>query len=73
MVKFKEIPKSIAGSELPLRLQMMQSPEMAITMERLHTRYGKYAVPVVELRKRLDKEMGEKTLTGELYALREGR
>lgn len=73
MVKFREVPKGTAVSELALRLRMMQSPEMARAMERLHARYGKYAVPVGELRKRLDKELGKRTLTEELVAMREGR
>ena len=73
MVKFKEIPKNIAGSELPLRLRMMQSPEMTRAIERLYARYGKYAVPIAELRKRLDKEMGQRTLTEELCAMRNGQ
>jgi len=39
----------------------------------LYARYGKYAVPDEELRKMLEEEMGEKTLTEELYAMRDER
>ena len=59
--------------ELALRLQMLQSPQMVKTVEKLYARYRKHAVPLAELRKRLDKEMGERTLSEELNAMREGR
>ncbi|MDP2934893.1 MAG: hypothetical protein Q8O86_00180 [Dehalococcoidia bacterium] len=59
--------------ELVLRLHILQSPEMVRTVEKLYARYRKHAVPVVELRKLLDKEMGERTLSEELNAMREGR
>ena len=36
------------------------------------SRYGKDVVSVTELRKMLDKEMGQKKLTEELYAFRDG-
>lgn len=65
-------PKTSAN-DLVLRLQALQSPEMVKTVEKLYARYRKHAVPVAELRKLLDQEMGERTLGEELDAMREGR
>lgn len=67
-----------AGSyqgKLPLATLMarLQSPELATSIDALYQRYGRYAMPDEELRKLVSKEMGDKTLTGELYAMREGR
>lgn len=73
MVRYRQTEKSDRSSELALRLKMSQSPEMARTVDRLYTKYGKYAGPLAELRKSLNKEMGQKTLTEELYSMREGR
>ena len=53
--------------------RLVQSEEITKIIERLHARFGKYAVPVAELRKQLDEEMGEKTMTGELFRMREER
>ena len=61
----------VKTAELALRLYAQQSPEIEQSLEKLRKRYGKYAVPADELRKMLDKELGERTLTEELYALRE--
>lgn len=72
MAKYKGMTADISDGELALRLRMMQGPEMTRAIEKLYIRYGKDAVPVTELRKMLDKEMGKKTLTEELYAMREG-
>lgn len=46
---------------------------MAEMVERILARYGRYAVPIRELRKDVDREMGTKTLTEELNLMREGR
>jgi len=46
---------------------------MAEMVERLLARYGRYAVPIRELRKDVDREMGSKTFTEELDLMREGR
>lgn len=61
------------ATELPARVGLRQSPELARIVEKLFARYRKYAVPVAELRKELGKEMGERTLTQELDNMREGR
>jgi hypothetical protein len=47
--------------------------EMAEMVQRILARYGRYAVPIRELRKDVDREMGDKTLTEELDLMREGR
>ncbi|MDP2661929.1 MAG: hypothetical protein Q8R28_14480 [Dehalococcoidia bacterium] len=74
MATYKKAPDPrTSKKELALRLRMLQSPEMVKTVEKLYTRYRKHAVPAVELRKLLDKEMGEWTLGEELNAMREGR
>jgi len=59
--------------DLALRLRMLQSPAMVKAVEKLYSRYRKHAVSAVELRKLLDKEMGDRTLGEELDAMREGR
>ena len=61
------------NSDTHLHLYHAQSPAIAQSLKDLHARYGKYAKPDAELRKILDKEMGRKTLTEELYAMREGK
>jgi hypothetical protein len=55
------------------RIYQLQSPEITRTLAELHAKYGKYALPDAELRELIDKAMGKKTLTEELYAMREGR
>ncbi|GEM_PF-6016421 len=65
-------PKTKVNSGTALRLYQLQSPEIAQTLAELHSSYGKYVIPVADLRKMMDKAMGEKTLTGELNAMREG-
>ena len=51
-----------------------QTREAAVAKIReLHAQFARYALPIEELRKLLDKELGDKTLTDELYAMREGR
>ena len=41
-------------------------------VKKLYDQYWKYARPDAETRAVLDKEMGDKTLTEELYDMREG-
>lgn len=60
-------------AELPVRSGLQQSPELARIADKLFARYRKYAVSVAELRKDLDREMGQRTLTQELHEMREGR
>ncbi len=62
-----------AKTELALRLQMLQGPEIMHSLDELYAKYGRYAVPIDELRRALDKTLGDKSLTEELYAMREGR
>jgi hypothetical protein len=47
--------------------------EMAEMIQRILAPYRRYAVPIPELRKDVDREMGAKTLTEELDLMREGR
>lgn len=49
-----------------------QSPEVRQSLEKLHKHYSEYAIPVQELRELMDIALGEQTLTGELYKMREG-
>ncbi|HAV10661.1 MAG TPA: hypothetical protein DCX22_03475 [Dehalococcoidia bacterium] len=72
MAKYKGMTADIGDGELALRLRMMQGPETTKAIEKLYTRYGKDVISIAELRNMLDKEMGDKTLTEELYAMREG-
>lgn len=41
-------------------------------VHRLYLEYQRYERPDEELRETLKRDMGNKTLTGELYAMREG-
>lgn len=54
-------------------LYQLQSPEIAKILSELHDKFGKYALPDSELRRMTDKAMGNRTLSEELYAMREGR
>lgn len=74
MTRSKSLARTQATStkQAP-RLYALQSPEIATTLAELRARYGKYTVPDAELRKSIDKAMGNKTLTEELYAMREGK
>lgn len=56
--------------ETLLRLYAL-SPEVQASLEKLRKRYGKHAMPASELRKLLDKQLGDRTLTEELYKLRQ--
>ena len=71
MAKYKEIPKSANNNELESRFRQIQSPEVVRTIEKLNNEYGKYVVSLAELRKTLDRELGKRTLTAELEAMRE--
>lgn len=58
--------------ETAVRLYNLLSPSIAETIATLRARYGKYALPDPEAREVVDKAMGTRTLTEELYAMREG-
>jgi hypothetical protein len=70
--KSQSITGATAKPQVALRLYQLQSPEIAKTLAELHVKYSKYALPDTELRRLIDKAMGSKTLTEELYAIREG-
>lgn len=53
------------------RLYAMQSPEVQKSLTKLLKRYGKYAIPAQNLREMMDVALGLRTLTGELYKMRE--
>ncbi|MDP2920652.1 MAG: hypothetical protein Q8O43_10610 [Dehalococcoidia bacterium] len=69
--KVKQLKNVVKESSVQLYGAL--SPEIAKTIDRLYSQFGKYAVPLTDLRNSLDKELGEKTLTDELLAMREGR
>lgn len=73
MATHKRTAPRVSSKQVSLHLRISQSPEMVRTVEKLYARYRKHAIPVVELRKLLDKEMGERTLGEELNEMREGR
>lgn len=54
-----------------LRLQGLTDPAITSYIEELRRRYGKYATSAEEVRRTLDKSMGDKTLTELLYEVRE--
>ncbi len=56
--------------EAILRLLASQSPGVQESMDKLQKQYGEYAVPADEVRAMLDKALGDRTLTEELYKLR---
>lgn len=55
------------------QLRTTVSPEMAKVLKHLHAKYGRYSVSLEQLRRDLDEEMGSKSLTEELFLMREGR
>lgn len=73
MATYKRKAVSATREEMALRLLMGQSPEMSKTLDRMYEKFKKYQAPTGDLRAALDKEMGDKTLTQELYEMREGR
>jgi hypothetical protein len=58
-------------NDLESRLRRLQSTETNKTIQILDSQCGKNALPIAELKKILDRELGEKTLTGELSKMRE--
>ena len=54
------------------RLQGSQSPEIVDCVDKLQSKFGKYAIPDAEARQVIDKAMGRKTLSEELRLMREG-
>jgi hypothetical protein len=56
--------------ELALKVYASQVPEVEVSLEKLRKRYARYAVSAEEVRTMMDKALGERTLTDELYRLR---
>lgn len=73
MATHKRTDPRVSSKQMSLHLRISQSPEMVRTVEKLYARYRKHTIPVVDLRKLLDSEMGERTLGEELNDMREGR
>ena len=63
-------PKKLRPSTNSL---LEQSPEITKAMAELRSKYGKYVVPIEELRSMMAEAMGDRTLTQELEDMREGR
>ncbi len=49
---------------------LTHDPVIREYLERLHARYGKYALPAEEVRKIVDESMGDKSLTQVLFEMR---
>jgi hypothetical protein len=64
--------EKVSQRELAARLHALQSPDVQGSLERLRRKYGRHAVPVAQVRAMLDEALGERPLTQELYALRDG-
>ena len=60
-------------TDLAARFRELQSPEILRTIAEMRAQFGQYALPIDEARRIIDEAMGDKTLTEELYAMREGR
>lgn len=73
MATYKRKAMSETQEKRALRRLMDQSPEMSKMLNRLYEKFRKYQGPIDKLRAALDKEMGDKTLTQELYEMREER
>ena len=72
MATHKQAPRQeISQQELAARLHALQSPDVQASLEKLRRKYSRYAVPVEQVRAMLDEALGERTLTQELYALRD--
>lgn len=52
-------------------LYQIQSPDIAKTLADLHVRFSKYAMSDEKLQRLVAKAMGKRTLTEELYAMRD--
>lgn len=71
--KKQEKPPDDQTNPVPLllRLQGLSDPAISDYIARTRSRFGRYVLPIEEVRSILDKDMGEKTLTGVLYQMRE--
>lgn len=58
-------------AEVLLRLQAAQNPEIEEYLRRIRRRYGRYATSASEVRAMMDKALGGRTLSDELYKLRD--
>lgn len=56
---------------LLLRIQGLSDPAISEYIAKMRSRFGRYVLPAEEVRNILDKEMGDKTLTGVLFQMRE--
>lgn len=61
------------SSQLVLRLQGLRDPSISDNIARTQAKYGRYSLPIEEVRKLVDKTMGERTLTEVLSEMRESR
>ena len=51
----------------------IETPEMRKLVKKSAAKYVKYAVPIEELQSQLSRELGDRSLVQEIYAMREGR
>lgn len=56
---------------LLLRLQGLSDPAISDYIAKTRARYGKYSMPIEQVRKLVDESMGEKSLTDILFKMRE--
>ena len=68
-----EKPLEAATSPTPLllRLQGLSDPAISEYIAKMRSRFGRYVLPIEEVRSILDKDMGDKTLSGVLYLMRQ--
>jgi hypothetical protein len=59
--------------QLVLRLQGLGDPSIFDYIARTRAKYGRYSLPIEEVRKLVDKTMGERTLSQVLREMSESR
>ena len=70
VIKENPTASKIGRTEMALKLYSLQSPEVQESLDKLRKRYGKYAVPAEQALAMMDKALGERSLTEELYEIR---
>ncbi|GEM_PF-4791290 len=71
MQKYQKLKSRGASTQMLLRLQILGDPDIREYVEKLRAKYGKHVLPAEEVRRIVDKAMGNKTLTEVLHKMRE--
>lgn len=71
MQKLERKKKARTPTQVVLRLQSLTDPSVVEYVNDLKATYGKYALPVKQVRRIVDRSMGKRTLSEVLRRMRE--